>query len=117
MDSLHHELQRGINERASVFGVEAFDERRGAFEIGKQCSDGFTFTVGHASRFHRGLLSPDALGQMWRGVVDGSRVQSCLLLRPFPSSPFRPLFPCEWRATLVTELASRRVYPATLKAG
>src|SRR5262249_18707806 len=69
MNSVHHELQGRVNNGARLFGVEAFDERRGAFEISKQRGDGLALAVGGPARLHGCLLSGDALGQMWRRVA------------------------------------------------
>ena len=46
MHGVHHQLQRGIDNRAGLFGIEAFNQCCGAFEIGKQGGDGFAFAVG-----------------------------------------------------------------------
>ena len=46
MHGVHHQLQGGINNRPRLFGIESFDQRRRAFEIGKQRGDGFALTVG-----------------------------------------------------------------------
>ncbi len=73
MHGVHHELQRRINNRSRLFGVQSFNQRRRALEIGEQRGDGFAFAVCATSGFQRRLLGPDALGQMgwrvgeWRG--------------------------------------------------
>ena len=74
MDRVHHELQGGIDQAAGVFGVEVFDEIHRALDIGKEGGDYPALAVCGASRFHRGLLSPDALGEMARSIANGSRV-------------------------------------------
>jgi hypothetical protein len=56
MHSLHHELQGGINQRPRFFGIESLNQRRGAFEIGKEGGDGLAFTVSEAAGFQRHLL-------------------------------------------------------------
>ena len=45
MHGIHHELQRRVDNRAGFFGIEAFNQRRGAFEIGKERGDRLTLTV------------------------------------------------------------------------
>jgi hypothetical protein len=45
MHGVHHELQGGVNNGSRLFGIKAFDQRGGAFEVGKQRSDGLTLTV------------------------------------------------------------------------
>ena len=69
MDGVHHELQRGVNNRSGVFGVKPFNQRGRAFQVRKQGGNGFALTVGTAPRFHRGLFGQDTLGQVWRGVT------------------------------------------------
>ena len=46
MHGVHHELQGGINNRSGFFGIEPFDQRRRAFEIGKQGGDRLALAVG-----------------------------------------------------------------------
>ena len=67
MYGVHHELQGGINNRSRLFGIESFDQRRRAFEIGKQRRDRLALTLRQRDR-------TNAFGQMGRRVVDGSRV-------------------------------------------
>ena len=74
MHGVHHQLQGGINNRPRFFGIESFNQRRRAFEIGKQRGDRLALTVGCATRFQRRLLRADALGQMGRRVADRSGV-------------------------------------------
>ena len=74
MDRLHHELQGGIDEGAGFLGVEAFHQNHRAFDISKEGSDDFAFTVRGAAGFHSGLLGPDARSQMWRRITDWSSV-------------------------------------------
>ena len=71
MHGVHHQLQRGINNRSRFFGIESFDQRRRAFEIGKQGGDRLALTVGRPTRFQRRLFGTNALGQM--GQVSSSR--------------------------------------------
>jgi hypothetical protein len=40
MHGIHHQLQSRIDNCACLFGIEAFDQGRGAFEIGKERRDG-----------------------------------------------------------------------------
>src|SRR3989442_10087133 len=69
MHRLHHELEGRVNDAASVFGIEIFDEGSGVFDVGKESSDGLTLTVGGSSRFQSCLLGPDTLGQVGRSVT------------------------------------------------
>ena len=69
MHGVHHELQRRIDNRAHLFRVEAFDQRRRAFEIGKQRGDRLALAVRRTPCFERGLLGADAFGEMGRRVV------------------------------------------------
>ena len=61
MHGVHHQLQSGINNRSGFFRIEPFDQRRRAFEIGKQRGDRFALAL-------RQGCGTDALGQM-RGRV------------------------------------------------
>ena len=36
MHGVHHQLQGGIDNRPCFFGIKSFDQRRRAFEIGKE---------------------------------------------------------------------------------
>jgi hypothetical protein len=45
MHGVHHQLQGRIDDGAGLFGVEAFDERGGAFEVSKEGGDGFTLAL------------------------------------------------------------------------
>ena len=67
MHGIHHELQGGINNRSRFFGIESFDQRGGAFEIGKQRGDRFALAIRCTARFHRRLLGADTLGEMRAG--------------------------------------------------
>ena len=69
MHGVHHQLQGGINNRPGFFGIESFNQRRRAFEIGKQRGDRLALAVRRPPRFQRRLLRADALGQMWRRVT------------------------------------------------
>jgi hypothetical protein len=62
MDGVHHELESGIDEPASVFGVEVFDEGGRVFDISKEGGNGFALAVWSTTGFHGGLLSKDTLG-------------------------------------------------------
>jgi hypothetical protein len=62
MHSVHHELQGGINDRSGFFRVQSLNQRRGAFEIGKQRRDRLAFTITCAPRFQRRLLGANAFG-------------------------------------------------------
>ena len=64
MHGVHHQLQGGINNRSGFFGIESFDQRRRAFEIGKQRGDGLAFTIRHRH-------CADTFSQMSRGVGNG----------------------------------------------
>ncbi len=68
VDSIHHELQGGIDNGAGFFWIEPFDECCGPFEVGKQRRDGFALAVGCPTGFQRGLLGADTFGKMRRGV-------------------------------------------------
>ncbi len=46
MHGVHHQLQCRIDNRPGFFGIEAFNQRRRAFEIGKQRRDGLALPVG-----------------------------------------------------------------------
>ena len=70
MHGVHHQLQGGINNRSRFFGIESFNQRRRAFEIGKQGGDRLALAVCSATGFQRRLLGADALGQMGRRVGD-----------------------------------------------
>src|SRR5438445_4779770 len=70
MDRVHHELQGGIDQAAGVCGVEVFDESHGALEVGKEGGDYPALAVCGTPRFHRGLLSPDALSEMARSIAN-----------------------------------------------
>src|SRR5207247_3943034 len=74
MDRVHHELKGGIDQAAGIFRIEVFNEIHRALDIGKEGGDYPALAVCGASRFHRGLLSPDALGEMARSIANGSRV-------------------------------------------
>ncbi len=74
MDRIQHELKGGVNEAAGVFRVEAFNEGSGAFEVGKQRRDGLALAGGRPTGFHGSVFGQDALGEMWGGVANGSRV-------------------------------------------
>jgi hypothetical protein len=49
MHSVHHQLQSRIYDRPRFFGIEAFNQGGGTFEVGEQCRDGLTFAVGGAA--------------------------------------------------------------------
>ena len=68
MHRIHHQLQRGINNRAGFFGVESFNQRGGAFEVGKKGGDGLAFALATSARFYRCLLSANPLSEMFRRV-------------------------------------------------
>ena len=53
MHGVHHELQGRINNRPRFFGIESFNQRRRAFEIGKQGGDRLALTVRRSTRFQR----------------------------------------------------------------
>jgi hypothetical protein len=55
MHRVHHQLQCRINDCPRFFGIEPLNQRRRAFEIGKQRRDRLALTV---SDCH----GPDALG-------------------------------------------------------
>ena len=74
MHRVHHQLQGRINNRPRLFWVQSFNQRRRAFEIGKQGGDGFALAVGSSARFQRRLFGADALGQVWRRVTNRSSV-------------------------------------------
>src|SRR5437867_2925439 len=74
MDRVHHELQGGIDQAAGVFGVEVFDERHRALDVGKEGGDGLAFAVYDPPGLHGSLLGPDTLGEMARSIANGSRV-------------------------------------------
>ena len=66
MDRVHHELQRRVDDRARVFGIEVFDEGHRALDVGEQCGDRLALAVGTPAGFERGLFGTDAVGQMSR---------------------------------------------------
>ena len=74
MDGVHHELQSGIDDGTGVFGIESFNQRGRAFEVSKDGGDGLTLAIGCTAGFHGRLLGPDVLGQVRRGVTNGSSV-------------------------------------------
>jgi len=45
MHSIHHELQSRIDDGTGVFWIEAFNQRRGAFEVSKQRGDGLALAI------------------------------------------------------------------------
>ena len=61
MYGVHHKLQSGIDNRSGFFGIESFDQGGGAFKIGKERGDGFTFTFGYC-------CCTNPVGQMRRCV-------------------------------------------------
>src|SRR5215510_3490579 len=69
VDCIHHELQSRVDNRAGLFGIEPFDERRRALEIGKQRGDGLALAISCPSCCHRCLFSQNAFRQMARGVA------------------------------------------------
>src|SRR5712691_3339203 len=110
---VHHELQSRIDEAASFFGVEVFDEGGGVFDVGKEGSDGLALAVGSAAGLHGCSLGQDMFSQMSRRIANRSRVRSP---KSFSFSPFR-LLPCgERAATLTAELKSRRALEAAVRA-
>src|SRR5215510_7826138 len=76
MHGVHHEVQRRINDRSGFFGIEAFNESGGAFEVSKERGDRLALAIRTAARFQGSLLGPDALGQVGRGVARGRRTRS-----------------------------------------
>jgi hypothetical protein len=62
MHGVHHEVQRGVDNRSCVFRVESFDERRGAFEIGKERGDRLALPIGCPPCFHGRLFGTNAFG-------------------------------------------------------
>jgi hypothetical protein len=66
MDGIHHHLQGRIKNRARFFGIKAFDQCRGTFEVGKQRRDRLTLAIGDTSGFQCCLFSTNALGEMSR---------------------------------------------------
>jgi hypothetical protein len=60
--SVHHELQRGIYNRAGFFGIQTLDQCGRAFEVGKEGSNGLALTVRSATCLQRRLFGADALG-------------------------------------------------------
>src|SRR5262245_60844516 len=69
MHGIYDQLQSRINNCPCLFGVESFNQRGRALEIGKQSGERFAFTIRTSSRFHCGLLSPDTLGQVGRRIT------------------------------------------------
>ena len=74
MDSVHHELQSGIDDCTGFFGIESFNQRSRAFEVSKEGGDSFALAIAASPCFHSSLLGPDALGEVRRGVTNGSSV-------------------------------------------
>ena len=64
MHRIHHELQRGVDDGASFFGVESFNEGRRTFQVCEQCCDGLALSITRTSGFHRRLFGQDALGEI-----------------------------------------------------
>jgi hypothetical protein len=62
VDGLHHELQGGVNNGSGLFGVEPFDQRRGAFEIGKESRDRLALAVGCTAGVSGSVFGPNAFG-------------------------------------------------------
>ena len=67
VDSVHHKLEGGINNRPGFFGIESFNQRCRAFEIGKQGGNGFALAVGCTASF-RAACSVRMRSARCRGV-------------------------------------------------
>jgi len=53
MHGIHHKLQGGINNGASLFGIKIFHEGHRAFDVSKEGGDGLTLAVRRTSGFKR----------------------------------------------------------------
>jgi hypothetical protein len=51
VDGVHHELQGGIDQATSLFGIESFDQIHRAFDVRKQDRDGFALAISSSARF------------------------------------------------------------------
>ena len=64
VDGIHHQLEGGVDNRPSIFGVEPFDQCSRTFEVSKQGGYRFPLAVRTAPRFHSCLFGQDTIGQM-----------------------------------------------------
>jgi hypothetical protein len=46
MGGVHHQLERGIDHRARLLGIEILHHLGGSFDVGEQRRDGLPLTVG-----------------------------------------------------------------------
>src|SRR5712692_348208 len=118
MHGLHYEVEGRVDNEAGLFGVEAFDERGGAFDVGKEDGDGLAFAIRDATGFHSRLFGEDALGEMSGGPESRVRSPESGLVFLFAFCPFA-LFPfclCERRAAVAAKQKFWRVVKAALQA-
>jgi hypothetical protein len=57
MHRVHHQLKRGIHDRARLFGIEVLDQLHRALDVGEQRGDRLALAV---ERFRRATLRHDA---------------------------------------------------------
>ena len=62
MDGIHHELEGRIDDRAGVLGIELLHEFYGAFDIGKEGSDGLALALRSAAGLHCLSFGQNTLG-------------------------------------------------------
>src|SRR5881409_2750152 len=76
MDSVHHELEGGVNDGAGLLGIQVTGEGGKPSQVCKEGGDGLALALCRTARFHRRLLGEDALRQMRGRVADwGSGVR------------------------------------------
>ena len=66
MRSVHHQLERGIDDRARLLGVEGFDEIHRAFDVGEQCGDGLALFFEIFTGWYVGYLNQCAARPLWQ---------------------------------------------------
>ena len=62
MDRVHHQLQGRIDEAPGRFGIEAFNQGGGVFDVSKEGGNGLALTLGRTPCLQGGLLGEDTLG-------------------------------------------------------
>ena len=72
MDRVDHQLQRRIDDRARLLGVEVLHQLHRALDVGEQRRDRLALALARAPSLRRRLIGQDALSQAGRRV--GARV-------------------------------------------
>src|SRR5262249_39964912 len=69
MDRFHHQLQDGVDNRASLLRVDVFDQIHRAFDVSKKGGDRFSLACDRTSGDQGSLLGQDTFDKVWRGIT------------------------------------------------